>query len=165
MRLTRGIRSELLNGKYRDVLISDFTDAGFTEAFKRYFGELGISVEDWDGLFAEMNGTEGNRAYVRYDENGEAVGFIQFVAIELENWFFCERLGFIREFWISGEYRKMGHGSELLGLAERYFSDNGIRKVILTTDTAPEFYEAKGYKRDGSFTAKNKDDVFVKELL
>lgn len=151
-----------MSGKYRDVLISDFTDVGFRSAFKRYFGELGINVEDWDGLFAEM---KGNLAYVRYGENGEVVGFIQFVAVELKNWFFCEKLGFIREFWVSGEYRNMGHGTELLGLAERYFADNGIRKAVLTTDTAPAFYEAKGYKKDGSFAAKNEDDVFVKELL
>ena len=154
-----------MSGKYKDVLISDFTDDGFMQAFKRYFGELGISVEDWNGLFAEMNGTEGNRAYVRYNENGEIVGFIQFVAVELENWFFRERLGFIREFWVSSEYRKMGHGSELIGLAERYFADNGIKKVILTTDTAHSFYETKGYRKDDSFTAKNNDDVFVKELI
>ena len=149
---------------YKDVLIADHTDPRFVEAFKQYFGELGINVQDWDGLFEEMNGTEGNRSYVRYGENGDVVGFIQFVPVELENWFFRERSGFIREFWVSGEYRKMGHGSELLGLAERYFADNGIRKVLLTTDTAAEFYEAKGYKRDVSYTAKNKDDVFVKEI-
>ena len=154
-----------MSGKYKDALISDFTDEGFMQAFKRYFGELGVSVEDWDGLFAEMNGTEGNRAYVRYNENGEVVGFIQFVAVELENWFFRERLGFFREFWVSGEYRKMGHGSELIGLAERYFADKGIKKVILTTDTAHGFYETKGYRKDESFTAKNNDDVFVKELI
>ena len=160
----RPIREGEYLGVYRDVLITDHTEPLFAEAFKLYFGELGISVEDWDGLFAEMNGAEGTRSYVRYIGNGEVVGFIQFVAVELENWFFRERLGFIREFWVSGEYRGMGHGSELLGLAERYFADNGIRKVILTTGTAPEFYEAKGYKKDGSFTAKNKDNVFVKEI-
>ena len=165
MRLTRGIRSEDLSGKSKDILITDHTEPMFVEAFKWYFEELGISVEDWNGLFREMNGGEGNRSYVRYSENGDVIGFIQFVAVELENWFFRERLGFIREFWVSGEYRNIGHGSELLGLAERYFADNGIRKVILTTDTAYAFYEKKGYRKDNSFTAKNKDDVFVKEIL
>ena len=150
--------------KCRDVLITDHTEPMFVEAFKRYFGELGVDVQDWDGLFQEMNGAEGNRSYVRYGENGEVIGFIQFVPIELENWFFSERLGFIREFWINSEYRNMGHGSELLRLAEKYFTDNGINKVILTTDTAHEFYLARGYKKDGNFTAKNKDDVFIKEL-
>lgn len=154
-----------MSGKYSDVLIHDFTDSRFIEAFKLYFGELGINVQDWDGLFEEMNGTKGNAAYVRFDENGKVIGFIQFVPVELENWFFCERLGFIREFWVSGEHRSMGHGSELLGLAERYFADKGIMKIILTTDTAPAFYESKGYKRDLNFTAKNNDDVYTKNLV
>ena len=153
-----------MSSRYRDVLISDFTDARFVKAFKLYFGELGINVEDWDGLFEEMNGDVGNMAYVRFGEGDEVVGFIQFVPVELENWFFREKLGFIREFWIKNEYRNVGNGSELLGLAEKYFIDNGICRAILTTDSAPAFYEAKGYKRDGNFTAKNKDDVFVKEL-
>lgn len=164
MRLTRGTRSEILSDKCRDILITNHTDSRFTEAFKRYFRELGINVQDWDGLFREMNSAEDNRSYVRFSENDEVIGFVQFLAVELSNWFFCERLGFIREFWVSGEYRNMGHGSELLELAEKYFADNGIMKVILTTDTAPAFYEARGYKRDKSFTAKNKDDVFIKEL-
>lgn len=154
-----------MSGKYRDVLITDHTDVRFMEAFKQYFRELGVFVQDWDGLFKEMNGTEGNRAYVRYSENDEAIGFIQFIPIELTNWFFNEKLGFIREFWVRKEYRRMGHGSELLELAERYFTENGIRKAVLTTNTASGFYEAKGYKKDGSFTAKNKNDVFVKKLL
>ena len=165
MRLIRGIRSKYLSKKYRDVLISDFTDPRFRSAFKQYFGEIEINVNDWDDFFEEMNGTEGNRAYVRYGENDEVIGFIQFMSIELTNWFFNEKLGFIREFWVSREYRKMGYGSELLELAEKYFRDNGIKKAVLTTYTAPAFYEAKGYKKDGSFTAKNEDDVFVKELI
>lgn len=149
----------------RDVLISDFTDPRFMKAFKLYFGELGINVEDWDGLFKEMNGDEGNMAYVRFSQDDEVIGFIQFIPVELENWFFCERLGFIREFWITSEHRNKGNGSQLLEMTEKYFIDNGISKAILTTDTAPEFYEAKGYKRDRSFTAKNNDDVFFKILL
>ena len=38
-----------------DILISDFTDPLFRQAFTRYFEELGVSVRDWDALFQEMN--------------------------------------------------------------------------------------------------------------
>lgn len=148
----------------KDVLISDFIDPRFMKAFKQYFSEIGINDKNWDDFFEEMNSAEGNMAYVRYSEKDEVIGFIQFTPIELTNWFFNEKLGFIREFWINSNYRRMGYGSELLELAERYFRDNGIKKAVLTTYTAPAFYEAKGYKKDESFTAKNKDDVFVKEL-
>ena len=73
-------------------------------------------------------------------------------------------MGFIREFWIAEEYRNKGYGSKLIQLAEEFFKENGICKSILTTDTAEHFYEARGYHRDRSYTAKNQDEVFVKVL-
>ena len=45
-----------------------------------------------------------------------------------------------------------------------FFKENGICKSILTTDTAEHFYEARGYHKDRSYTAKNQDEVFVKVL-
>ncbi|HBR31548.1 MAG TPA: hypothetical protein DD733_05655 [Clostridiales bacterium] len=39
-----------------------------------------------------------------------------------------------------------------------------MQKSILTTDTAEKFYEKNGYVKDSTIIAKNKDDVFVKEL-
>jgi len=148
----------------QEILISDFSEPTFQEAFKIYFRELGINVNDWDGLFREMNDEKDNKAYVRIAENNNIAGFIQFKPITLSNWFFEEKLGFIREFWIAPEYRSQGHGTELLRLAESYFAQDDIRKTILTTDTAEEFYVKNGYRKDRAFTAANKDEVFVKDL-
>ena len=146
-----------------DLLISDFTDVRFQKAFQLYFEELGINVRDWDGLFREMN--EGNNlAYLRMTEHDEVVGFIQFTPIALTSWFFEEKAGFIREFWIANAHRGQGHGSALLHLAEKYFSEQGIRQAILTTDGAAGFYEKLGYRKAPSIQAKNHDDVYVKEL-
>ncbi len=47
-----------------------------------------------------------NFAYVRIDDNGETVGFIQFTAITMNSWFFSTDMGFIREFWVNEKYRK-----------------------------------------------------------
>ena len=47
-----------------DRLITDFRDSAFREAFRKYFREMGVSVEDWEGLFREMN-DGGNEAIVR----------------------------------------------------------------------------------------------------
>lgn len=44
------------------------------------------------------------------------------------------------------------------------FKKNKILKSILTTDTAESFYEKRGYSKALSYTAKNQDPVFVKEL-
>ena len=145
------------------MLISDFSDPLFQKAFQLYFAELGIQVKDWDGLFREMNEGD-NLAYLRVAEDGAVIGFIQFTPIALTSWFFEERAGFIREFWIAEKHRGQGHGSALLALAEAFFAEKGIHQTILTTDTAPGFYEKHGYRKHPGIQAKNHDDVYVKEL-
>ena len=146
-----------------ELLISDFSDARFQAAFQAYFKELGINVKNWDGLFHEMN-DDGNEAYLRLADNGGVIGFIQFKAIALTNWFFEEKAGFVREFWIAETHRGQGHGTALLKMAEDHFAEQGIKRILLTTDSAAAFYERNGYRKDLCYAAKNKDDVYVKTL-
>ena len=148
----------------KDILISDFNNLDFQNMFKSYFGELGVSVRDWSRLFQAMNDENRNLAYLRYDENGSPIGFIQFTVITFSSGFFEAKAGFIREFWVNSNCRNFGHGSELLRRAEEYFISNGIHKSILTTDTAERFYLRHGYVKDIDITAKNGYDVFVKVL-
>lgn len=149
----------------KDLLITDFSEPLFQAMFKKYFAELGINVKDWDGLWKEMNTQDGgNMAYIRLCEN-EPIGFIQFTPIMLEGWFFKEKLGFIREFWVDEEYRKCGHGAELLSLAEKYFSGNGIRRIVLTAEKNEQgFYLKRGYRICEAMEAKNKMAVSVKDI-
>ncbi|MBR6290883.1 MAG: hypothetical protein IKR53_05510, partial [Clostridia bacterium] len=72
---------------FTDRLITDFGDPTFREAFRKYFREMGVRVENWEGLLREMN-------------------------------------------------------------------DGG----------AEDFYLARGYEKAPGIQAKNKDDVFVKQL-
>lgn len=147
-----------------DLLITDFSDLSFRNAFKRYFAELDIRVKDWDSLFEEMNGDGGNMAYIR-KIGDETVGFIQFKPISLENWFFEESYGFIREFWVAEKFRGKGHGTQLLRLAENCFTGNNIRQIILTAEpTEQSFYLSRGYKINGDIKAKNDLAVSVKAL-
>ena len=103
----------------KDILISDFNNLDFQNMFKSYFGELGVSVGDWSRLFKAMNDENRNLAYLRYDESGHPIGFIQFTVITFSSGFFETKAGFIREFWVNGKCRNFGHGSELLSLAEK----------------------------------------------
>lgn len=146
-----------------DTMISDFSHPLFQTAFKQYFSELGYSIKDWDGLFREMN-DGGNTAFIRTAADGEIIGFIQFTPLKFSSWFFEETCGFIREFWIAGEFRNRKHGTALIDLAEKYFLSRGIYTSILTTDTAAHFYEKRGYVRAPGCKAKNQDEVFVKHL-
>ncbi len=161
------VKQSDMRKEYTDALISDFTDPLFQRAFQQYFGELGIAVKDWDGLFREMNEeNEGqkNLAYVRRLADGGAAGFIQFIPIRFSSWFFEGTCGLIREFWVADEFRNQGHGSGLLALAERHFLEHGIYTSILTTDTAGRFYERHGYRKAAGCRAKNHDEVFIKSL-
>lgn len=149
----------------KDLLISDFSDPVFQSMFKQYFAEIDVKVNDWEGLFSEMNTQNGgNTAYIRTCDN-EPAGFIQFTEVTLENWFFKERLGFIREFWIAEKFRKQGQGTELLYLAEKYFKDKGIRRVVLTAEeNEQQFYLNRGYRICENIHAKNNMAVSVKDI-
>ncbi|MBQ8264025.1 MAG: GNAT family N-acetyltransferase [Oscillospiraceae bacterium] len=150
--------------KHTDILITDFTNPYFQSAFRSYYADMGERVNNWVRCFENMNKDGDNLAYIRLSEENEAIGFIQFKIICLKNWFFEERLGFIREFWVDSNYRRKGHGSELLAITENYFLSKKVYKAILTTDTAEVFYINKGYEKDSSIIADNQMDVFVKQL-
>lgn len=152
------------NMKTNDYLISDFSNDIFTCAFKIYFSELGINVSDWNSLWEEMNRDEGNLAYVKVNNLEKTIGFIQFKEIELENSFFSEKYGFIREFWIAKEYRGKGFGTQLFNSCELYFKEKGVSQVILTTDTAEDFYIDKGYSINQNIVAKDDLTVMTKAI-
>ena len=141
------------------ILIKDFNDPSFCNAFKMYFNELKIQVKDWKGLFDEMNQTD-NLAFLM-KKNNETIGFIQFKLDEFTNWFFNEKIGFIREFWIREDYRNHGYGSVLLDECEKYLLRNNIHRILLTADDAIDFYKKKGFQLS-EITAVNEMDVLSK---
>lgn len=144
------------------ILMKDFQNPAFCNAFKQYFDELEISVKDWDSLFCEM--AKDNVAYVLM-ENGKVSGFIQFKEDDYDNWFFKERIGFIREFWVEKNQRNQGYGKLLLEKTEAYFLSREIHRIMLTSamDTQ-DFYVRQGYHRKEEIHALNDLPVFVKEI-
>lgn len=168
---------------------TDFADPAFQAAFRTYFGELGCRVTNWEGLFAAMSETgreytwthkddtgrvtrfvsgvsadERDHAFVLRAEDGDAAGFIQFTSIYLDSWFFTAKCGFIREFWLRSDLRRQGHGTKLLRLAEDWLREQGCRCVLLTTMTAPVFYQKNGYTQQKGIEARNTEPVFTKML-
>lgn len=150
---------------FHDELIADLSLPAFQHAFRQYFTELDIHVSDWDGLFREMAGQADNAAFLRTAPEGAAVGFLQFCPITFTSWFLEETCGFIREFWVAPGFRAQGHGSALLRMTESHFLNAGIYTSVLTTDTAPGFYQKHGYSPAPGCTAKNGDPVFTKRLF
>lgn len=137
----------------QDRLITDYRDAHFTDAFMRYFAELGIRVRNWEGLWDEMN-RSGVSTLLR-ERDGYAIGFVQYEVITSKSSFFEERLGFLREIWVDPSLRGAGHGRALLALAEAACREAGVVRMILTTDTAEPFYLRLGYRLRADIRAKN----------
>ena len=148
----------------KNIFINDFSNSDFKAMFQTYFNELDVRVGNWDRLFKAMNDENRNFAYLRYGEESNPIGFIQFTVITFSSGFFETKMGFIREFWVNSNCRNQGHGSELLRLAEEYFIGKGVYKSILTTYTAEKFYIRHGYVKDVTIKAKNNFDVFIKAL-
>lgn len=147
----------------QDQHITHYEGPAFQEAFRTYFAELGCHVTDWEGLFGEMT-ESGDETWLRMDEAGSVIGFIQFAAMEMKNWFFTAKCGFIMEFWIAPAFRRKGHGSALLALAENSLREAGCGEALLTTDAASDFYLHRGYARRPEITAANQAEVFGKRL-
>lgn len=151
---------------YTDTLMTDMTDTQLQRAFRAYYGELGVKVTNWEGLFAEI-GASPDCLFVRRNGQGEVIGFLLFAMLEAATagcGFYTARLGCIEEFWIAGGYRGQGHGTDLLRLAEKRFVQLGCGYAILTTDTAPGFYEKRGYSLQKGIAAKNRAAVYLKAL-
>ena len=151
----------------KDVFLTDFSDPAIETAFHAYLKEMGVPNEKADAVFSEMiksSEMPNIHTLARFSEDGEVIGFIQFQIDTLTNWFFEETFGLVRDFWTSSKMRGQGHGAALLALCETYFSEHGIRKVILNTHSAAGFYCSHGYVRDESYRAKNGEAVFVKML-
>lgn len=144
--------------------ITDFSNPLFQTAFKSYFEELGIKIKHWDLMFKHMNEDKEDVCYLRTDDENNIIGFIQFKKDELKNWFFTEKIGFIRELWINPNFRGKGQAKSLIELVEKHFIQNEKYKSILTTDTAPLLYIKCGYIKDQSYIADNEDDVYIKLL-
>ena len=100
------------------------------------------------------------------DEN-KNIGFIMYqVDSDESDW--NERLGFgfIREFFVLKEYRRLGLGSLLLKNAENKLKKLGVQHFYLTSskkDYVKDFYRVNGYEGENVFT-KNGNEYFSKTI-
>ena len=147
------------------IFISDFNNALFISSFANALDELSADTDKLEGYIAEFN-TAGNiYAYVLVNEQGDAIGMIQFQNTELSNQYFKEDYGLIREFWIAPAYRKQGLGAKLLKKAEYYFAENDIKFIILSSrEEAIGFYIKNGYTEKKNAQSFNKLTVMEKKV-
>ena len=145
-----------------DMLQSTF-DEGLRRAFMDYFAELGVTVRRWDALFDELDRAD-NTILVRRDDAGTIVGFALLTCREMSGGFYAASVGSVDELYVAPDHRGQGHGRGLLAAAENHLRRLGCGFVLLTSDTAGDFYRRCGYRREPRIHAKNSDPVFVKAL-
>lgn len=145
--------------------LSNFYDKRFKQCFRAYFLEIGVNLKEDTDVFDDITESykkENMRTFV-IEEEKEFAGFIMLQPDYLIGGFFEERVGFIRELWVSPSFRRVGYGKRLVEIAEAYFKGKGISKIILTyEDNALVFYQKLGFNLDGSYKAKNDLNVVIK---
>ena len=130
----------------QDIFVEDFESELFTEAFKKYFGEISTSSRNWKMLFRQMNAEKDTTKAIMRVDGDTVIGFVMFCEIELQCIFFSEKFGYIRELWVDTHYRCAGHGGHLMQTAEKYFADRKIPQMALNAITnSEEFYQKQGY--------------------
>lgn len=158
----------LIRRVYMAVLeLNDFYDERFKQCFRAYFLEIGINLKSDTDVFDDMT-----KAYEKEDmhtfvieEEKQFAGFIMLQPEYLKGSFWGERLGFIRELWVAPPFRQLGYGKQLMKIAEDYFKEKEIFKLILTyEDEALGFYKKLGFHLDCSYKAKNERNVVVKYI-
>ena len=148
----------------QDIYVEDFESELFTEAFKKYHGEVSTSPWNWELLFQQMNSEKDiTKAIMRLDGN-TVVGFIMFCEVELKCIFFSEKFGYIRELWVDAAYRNTGHGSQLMRLAENYFSDRMVSQTaLMTSPKVKGFYQKLGYSASEAIFSED-GEILIKKI-
>ena len=97
--------------------------------------------------------------------NGKALGFF-YGRIDQPEDSGYKRVGwgYIMEFYVLPEYRRKGHGREMLSHLESFFAENGIKQIYLTADpvTGKPFWEAMGFISTGEICPDNGQEIYEK---
>jgi len=74
--------------------------------------------------------------------------------------------GYVMEFYVKPEFRRMGYGREMNRRLEALFRADGVKNLYLTADpvTGRPFWEAMGYHATGEIMPENKMEIYEKEL-
>lgn len=75
--------------------------------------------------------------------------------------------GYIMEFYVSPEYRRLGIGCGMFGRLEALFAADGAKMMYLTADpvTGRPFWEALGFVRTGEVSSENGLDIYEREVF
>jgi ribosomal protein S18 acetylase RimI-like enzyme len=148
--------------------LKNVKDQNFKKLFLSYFDELGVKLPDGYDVFSDIELSAKNEQMITIvaKQHSEMIGFIMFQPEQLisSTKFFKQDTTFIREFSVLKDYRKTGIGTQLMEYVFDYCNKNNIHTIILTTHSAQEYYLRLGFVEDSSYSAKNKQIVYIKKI-
>ncbi len=147
------------------IEINDFYGEAFKACFRAYFLEIGIRLREDTDVFDDITASYKNEQMrtLAIEDGGALAGFIMFQPEHLQGGFFEENAVFIRELWISPDYRRRGFGKLLIESVEERFKPQGAGKLLLTyQENALGFYEKLGFRPADTYKAKNNHRVIAK---
>ncbi|MBO5323060.1 MAG: GNAT family N-acetyltransferase [Oscillospiraceae bacterium] len=140
----------------------------FTDMLVAYFAEMKSDMPEHiiRGKLLNLIHSEQAQSIIHiglYLDNDKPIGFtIYQIDTPESDW--CKRpgWGFIREFYISPEYRLMGYGRQLASYSETKLRGLGATQIYLTAMVSIRFWEHCGFINTNTFCS-NDQFVMVKE--
>lgn len=74
--------------------------------------------------------------------------------------------GYIMEFYVIPEYRRMGYGKQTYAHLEELLKNDGAKRLYLTSDpvTGKPFWKSLGFVCTGEKSPENNQDIFEKDI-
>ncbi|MDD4493331.1 MAG: GNAT family N-acetyltransferase [Eubacteriales bacterium] len=113
-----------------------------------------------------MQGASDRHLEFCYDKDS-LIGFLYGkVDHEGHKGFIKPEYGYIMEFYVKPEFRRMGYGKAMFHRLERLFASHGTRKMYLTADpvTGKPFWEVLGFIATGNESPENGQMIYEKEV-
>lgn len=123
-------------------------------------------IEKWISSILSMQGPTDRHLELCYDGQ-ELIGFLYGkIDHEDHNGFIKPGYGYIMEFFVLPQFRRMGYGKAMFHRMEKLFVYDGARKMYLTPDavTGVPFWTAMEFQGTGEYSPENQMEIFEKEV-
>ena len=123
-------------------------------------------IEKWISSILSMQGPPDRHLELCYDGQ-ELIGFLYGkIDHEDHNGFIKPGYGYIMEFFVLPQFRRMGYGKTMFHRMEKLFAYGGARKMYLTPDavTGVPFWTAVGFHSTGEYSPENQMEIFEKTV-
>lgn len=123
-------------------------------------------IEKWISSILSMQGPPDRHLELCYDGQ-ELIGFLYGkIDHEDHNGFIKPGYGYIMEFFVLPQFRRMGYGKAMFHHMEKLFAYDGAKNMYLTPDavTGVPFWTAMEFQGTGEYSPENQMEIFEKAV-